>query len=294
MTILCHSTPQPIELTNISELKKLMQSKENVFLLIHATWCGYCKRYMPTHKLIAKNLYNNKSSKDCTNLIVAMMEGDKFRDQINQVLGKDIPGFPTLVMKKADGTINFYIPDENARNLSTLLNYLMNYYPKKASPSKKASPFKKASPSTKKAEYEFKIADSNYKALLNEEMIKLYEGSKLYYEIPSYNKAFVGEAKNPKDHGNTILVHVKPNKYVYMGPEPYMFSTKEEFTYLYSPLNKMNSPQSYAIGNDSTFLFEEKVYIPNDKWEGEFDNPYDYYANNQDESEMTEIKTSLI
>ncbi len=99
-----------------------------------------------------------------------------------------------------------------------------------------------------------------------------YDG--LVYNVPSYEKIFIGKDKHAKNDGNSILVKLA-NTYLYIGSRIYTFNPPDEIQEYKSPIHGSDVSYAYAIGLMNTYLLAEKVYIPNS--EITTDDPYDHY-----------------
>lgn len=87
-------------------------------LLIHADWCGHCKRFIPTYNKIV-NYYGKKIP--CTSIEESVLSR-------NQQLVKDLNfrGFPTIKFFDQDGFID---KDHNgSRDSTSILKDLCSYY----------------------------------------------------------------------------------------------------------------------------------------------------------------------
>ena len=89
--------------------------------------------------------------------------------------------------------------------------------------------------------------------------------SKLVLKIPKYERIFIG--KDPKlpgfGDGNSILIKIKGDKYLYIGSEIYYFNTTEPIKKYISPIGNSDVPYPYALTNSKTYLMEERKIIPN-------------------------------
>jgi hypothetical protein len=110
----------------------------------------------------------------------------------------------------------------------------------------------------------------------------------------NYENIFIGKSKNMKDDiskfmkmygpkydGNSILIHVKKNKYIYIGLHIFSFTSIEPIKEFYSNIGILGLSYGIAISDKNTFLLLEKKYIPNDKFP-KFtkeikENAYNYY-----------------
>lgn len=95
----------------------------------------------------------------------------------------------------------------------------------------------------------------------------------------NYENIFIGKSKNTKDDmskfmkmygptydGNSILIHINKNKYIYIGHEIFSFTSNESIKEFYSNIGIFGMSYAIAISDKNTFLLKEKVFIPNDKF----------------------------
>lgn len=114
----------------------------------------------------------------------------------------------------------------------------------------------------------FKVMIGQTKIYINK---RIYDDEGYYIEdqplIKSkFEKVFIGENTNNRSvgKGNTILIKVKDNNYIYIGSEIYSFKTKEEITKYYSPIGNSDVPYPYAIDKKGNYyLFVENAIILN-------------------------------
>ena len=90
-----------------------------------------------------------------------------------------------------------------------------------------------------------------------------------YLDI-KYKKIFVGKDNNNKNTGNSLLLQISKNKYIYVGSSIYMFQIDDTIISYKSPIGNSDVPYPYAIGTKYTYLMIEKVYIDNKVLEGSF------------------------
>lgn len=111
-----------------------------------------------------------------------------------------------------------------------------------------------------------------------------------------YNKIFVGDNElNAPDYdlkkgtgrGNTILLHVDKNKYIYIGDGIRSFSTKEGdiIQKYYSPVGNNAVPYPYALGNKYVYLLLDDTYIPIEMFDTSKDVYTQYYGFHLDKKE---------
>ncbi len=81
--------------------------------------------------------------------------------------------------------------------------------------------------------------------------------------VKSYKtlKTFIGN----KD-GNTILVKIAKNRYVFIGRHLYEFSTTDDIIKYYSPIVSNNIPYPVGIGKTNAYFMLDKTYIPLEKF----------------------------
>jgi len=91
-------------------------------LLIHAHWCGHCKRFLPTYQKLSQVL--NTDGK--MNLPVLAIESEELNDN-NKVNKLNFRGFPTIKFFDQNGVI--MDDDYNGdRSLKALLQEICNRY----------------------------------------------------------------------------------------------------------------------------------------------------------------------
>lgn len=91
-------------------------------LLVHATWCGHCKNFIPTFVDINKRLNHDSITFPC--IAIESEELKKDGGKLSTALG--IEGFPTLLFFNKKGKImgNY----EGGRDASSLLNNICKVY----------------------------------------------------------------------------------------------------------------------------------------------------------------------
>lgn len=134
----------------------------------------------------------------------------------------------------------------------------------------------------------YKKSDKYY---IDDESEKDYDNAWMYIAlVKSYKaiKVFIG--KSPKNkmtlfsggygakfNGNTILIKMSKNKYIYIGEEIYSFETDNNIIKYVSPVGNNDAPYPYAIDNKGNYyLIIENVVIKNVPKKYKND-PYDYY-----------------
>ena len=131
------------------------------------------------------------------------------------------------------------------------------------------------------------IDENNVSVHINLE--KKEDNYRSYNEQPFYNfkanKIFIGKDRGPRpEDGNSILLHMRDNEYIYIGMYIYSFLSKGEIIEHCSPIGNSNVPYPYGIDVDGNYyLFIEDVVLINIGDMGEIittyteSDPYNYY-----------------
>jgi protein disulfide-isomerase A6 len=91
-------------------------------LLIHATWCGYCKEFIPTYQRICKLLNKNPGAYPCVAIESEELKADG--GKLSNAL--EVGGFPTIKFFDQNGKIigNY----TGSRDAETMLKKICNVY----------------------------------------------------------------------------------------------------------------------------------------------------------------------
>lgn len=109
------------------------------------------------------------------------------------------------------------------------------------------------------------------------------------HSITGFEKVFIGKSPlnpmtkfsgghGPKFDGNSILVKMSKNKYIYIGSEIYSFNTTDEIIKYTSPVGNNDVPYPFATGTKRTYLMTENVYINNDDLKNLDNANEEYYS----------------
>jgi hypothetical protein len=151
------------------------------------------------------------------------------------------------------------------------------------------------------------IIDSNTnKVIIYKHVEPFGEGKYIKKKILFANKIFIGKSPDLGDYfdGNSILLHIKDNEYVFIGREIFSFTSLKEITKFYSPVGNNDVPYPYAYDGDNCYLFCYKKIILNFKSAEEYDDesdeeydddddPYDYY-HNDDSLNILDMTVNII
>ena len=110
-----------IDNNNVTINRSIMNNNPGI-LLIHATWCGHCKHFMPVYKNLSSRLNQLKDSFTC--LTIESEELKKDNGLLSKALG--VQGYPTICWVAQDGKI---IGQYNGnRNLESILSEVCKVY----------------------------------------------------------------------------------------------------------------------------------------------------------------------
>lgn len=121
----------------------------------------------------------------------------------------------------------------------------------------------------------------------NESMGPIY--NKHIITIPKYEKVWIGANKgkyaNKHEYeglGNSILVHVSGNKYVFIGDHVLEFTATDKIKEFHGILGNSDVVYPFAIGEKNTYFFLEDKYLPITLFElQEGEDPYKTYFENE-------------
>ena len=119
--------------------------------------------------------------------------------------------------------------------------------------------------------------------------------NKVIYEA-DFEEIFIGTDKSKIygnywwATGNSILVKLSKNKYVFIGSVISEFNTKEEIQEYYSEVGNSSVSYPYAIGKKYTYLMIEPVKMLNSKINFKKEQPYDKYYENENGSYISDFK----
>ena len=70
----------------------------------------------------------------------------------------------------------------------------------------------------------------------------------------------------PKFNGNSILLQIDSNKYVFVGHNIYEFKIDDTINEYYSPVGNSFVPYPVALGSKNNYFMLDKTYVSNDKF----------------------------
>lgn len=78
-------------------------------------------------------------------------------------------------------------------------------------------------------------------------------------------KTWIGVDDECGDHGNSILVQVEPDRYVFIGDEIYSFTFKEEVIAYYSIMGNNRVPYPVALTSKTALFMDDQQSVPRDQ-----------------------------
>ncbi len=133
----------------------------------------------------------------------------------------------------------------------------------------------------KEMEDKFYIHESDYNGNTNWmyiDLIKSYQPQKIFIgKSPLNDMTEFSGGHGPDFDGNSILLEISKNKYVFLGESIKIFNSKNKIKEYVSPVGNSDVPYPYAVDeNGEYYLMIENVVVENvpDKYK---DDPYVYY-----------------
>jgi hypothetical protein len=123
-------------------------------------------------------------------------------------------------------------------------------------------------------------------------LVKKYKSINIF--IGKDIKSSISPHPSNKNMGNTILIQISKNVYVFIGYMIYLFKTNKKITSYYSPVGNNDVPYPFAIDEDKKYyLLLDRVILNNVPYKYKKD-PYRYYYDNHDLKNVKILKYSEI
>jgi thiol-disulfide isomerase/thioredoxin len=104
----------------VGEFVYIKNTNSPGMLLIHANWCGYCKKFLPLYKHLQQKLGNK--------FPCVAIENSEFENSRELVNALEFSYFPTIKFFDQTGKIINTYPDNLPRDEKTLLKYICKLY----------------------------------------------------------------------------------------------------------------------------------------------------------------------
>ncbi len=109
-------------------------------------------------------------------------------------------------------------------------------------------------------------------------LVKHFDYEQIYIgESPLNGMTSFSGGHGERFDGNTILFHLKDDKYMYVGQEIYQFRMKDDFLRFCSPVGNNDVPYPFIIGNKYAYMMLDRGYIDKDKFDTYTDESTDLY-----------------
>ena len=124
------------------------------------------------------------------------------------------------------------------------------------------------------------------KKLLTKKAEKVFIGKSKKNKMTEYSGAY-----GPEFDGNSILLLVSDNSYIYIGNSIFEFKTKDPVISFHSPIGNSDVPYPFCVlKNGDIYLMIESVIVENlDK--KKYESPYDYYYECKNEKNCGKFKS---
>ena len=103
-----------------------------------------------------------------------------------------------------------------------------------------------------------------------------------------------GSADSKKSYtGNSLLLNIKDDNYMYIGTNIYLFTTETPIIKFYSIVGRSDVVYSFAYSDNKLYLLIESVCMNIDDWNKK-DDPYHLYYDKKSGVKFTKYKTKII
>lgn len=122
----------------------------------------------------------------------------------------------------------------------------------------------------------------------NSELVKSFTVKQVHIgQSPCNSSIYLSDDCGSSCNGNSILLHINKNKYVYVGHEIYEFILEDTFEAYYSVIGNNDVPYPVLIGSKYVYLMLDRIYIPRDLFKAKMNNAewadaYAYYMGFKD------------
>jgi hypothetical protein len=131
--------------------------------------------------------------------------------------------------------------------------------------------------------------DTPFVATVTPSHIEVYNRTHTGILRTTYKKLYVGDntlnvprhAKRGVFPGNSLLIQVTANRYIYVGSEVYEFTPRDGDTIVayYSPVGNSQVPYPYAVGSKYAYFMHDKVAVAVDALDTKKDGYAQFYSN---------------
>lgn len=98
------------------------------------------------------------------------------------------------------------------------------------------------------------------------ELVNTYKCKKIFVgQSPKCDTTLFSKGYGKKFDGNSILLHIDSNKYVYIGDSIFEFKIDDIINEYYSPVGNNDVPYPIALGSNNIYFIIDKTYVSNEK-----------------------------
>lgn len=140
--------------------------------------------------------------------------------------------------------------------------------------------------------------DEDFSQNLYVDKIKKFKSAKIFVgKSPKIKMTILSGGHGPRFIGNTILLKIKKNVYVFIGLNIYEFKTDDEIIKYYSPVGNNDVPYPVAIGKKYFYFMISKTQIPveyfNELKAGEKADAYSYYYGHKGKEPLSKYSKKM-
>ena len=124
---------------------------------------------------------------------------------------------------------------------------------------------------------------TNWNTLDYSELVKKLTVKEVHIgESPCNSKIYIKDACGASEKGNSILLHLSGNKYMYVGHEVYEFTMEDEFEAYYSVIGNNDVPYPVVLGSKYVYFMLDHTRLPRELFKAkmnsaEWSDAYAYY-----------------
>lgn len=146
-------------------------------------------------------------------------------------------------------------------------------------------------------EKDYSLDDSKNKPFYIE-LVKIYKTKKMFIgKSPLTPMTKFSGGHGSTFNGNTILLQIETNKYVYIGSNIYEFKTNDIIEDYYSPIGNNDVPYPVALGTKNIYFMLDKTYVPNNKFENLTNkdkiDAYSYYYGHSGDEKLSKYSEKM-
>ena len=134
---------------------------------------------------------------------------------------------------------------------------------------------------------------------IDDDFILVYKDSsyeQIDSDTPTYDQlvltcpvetVYIGkDLENKTSDGNSILLHVEENVYIYIGDKMYLFHMEDIVDFYFSPIGNSDVPYPILLGTQYVYFMLDHIYVPRTEFSPQMTKPdwqdvyHKYYSEN--------------